>query len=172
MRSGMGRSSRQLDPRRSGNRIAAEIASSNRLARGCWWAACVRRSDDRTPAIERHAHREDGREHAGGLRRLRFHLGHPARRRRQDHGADLLREPHRQGGPELRGDFLKLDAGFEDITEGEEVTKKESRAAWRASRQTERSEVTLHPALLGGGRLPIGTNRLRISRASTASMCR
>ena len=33
----------------------------------------------------------------------------------------------------------KLDAEFEEITEGEELTKKESRAAWDAARQTERS---------------------------------
>ncbi len=33
----------------------------------------------------------------------------------------------------------KLDAEFEEITEGEELTKKESRAAWYAARQTERS---------------------------------
>jgi len=31
----------------------------------------------------------------------------------------------------------KLDAKFEEITEGEELTKKESRAAWDAGRQTE-----------------------------------
>ncbi len=33
----------------------------------------------------------------------------------------------------------KLDAEFEEITEGEELTKKERRAAWDAARQTERS---------------------------------
>ena len=33
----------------------------------------------------------------------------------------------------------KLDAEFDEITEGEELTKKESRAAWDAARQTERS---------------------------------
>jgi type I restriction enzyme R subunit len=33
----------------------------------------------------------------------------------------------------------KIDAEFEEITEGEELTKKESRAAWDAARQTERS---------------------------------
>lgn len=33
----------------------------------------------------------------------------------------------------------KLDAEFEEITEGGELTKKESRAAWDAARQTERS---------------------------------
>ncbi len=33
----------------------------------------------------------------------------------------------------------KLDAEFEEITEGEELTKKESRATWDAARQTERS---------------------------------
>ena len=33
----------------------------------------------------------------------------------------------------------KLDAEFEEITEGEEPTKKDSRAAWDAARQTERS---------------------------------
>ena len=52
--------------------------------------------------LHRHAHREDGREHAGGLRRLHLHLRHPARRRRQGHGADLLREPHLQAEPERR----------------------------------------------------------------------
>ena len=52
--------------------------------------------------LHRHAHREDRRQHAGGLRRLHQHLRHPARRRRQGHGADLLREPHRQAGPERR----------------------------------------------------------------------
>jgi hypothetical protein len=31
---------------------------------------------------------------AGGLWRLHQHLRHPARRRRQGHGADLLRERH------------------------------------------------------------------------------
>ena len=40
------------------------------------------------PSSHRHAHREDGREHAGGLWRLHQHLRHPARRRRQSHGAD------------------------------------------------------------------------------------
>jgi len=33
----------------------------------------------------------------------------------------------------------KLDAEFEEITEGEELTKKESRAAWDAARQTKQS---------------------------------
>lgn len=32
-----------------------------------------------------------------------------------------------------------LDAEFDEITEGEELTKKESRAAWDAAIQTERS---------------------------------
>ena len=44
--------------------------------------------------VDRHAHLEDGREHAGGLRRLHQHLRHPACRRRQGNVADLLREPH------------------------------------------------------------------------------
>lgn len=117
----------------------------------------------------------------------RLHLRHPAHRRRQGHGADLLREPHlppsrprsvglrptrcvvhllrypppagslwlaisgfASGSVAQLGSFgsklalnaaelPKLDAEFEEITEGEELTKKESRAAWDAARQTERS---------------------------------
>jgi type I restriction enzyme R subunit len=52
--------------------------------------------------LHRHAHRKDRREHAGGFRRLHQHLRHPARRRRQGHGADLLREPHFQAQLECR----------------------------------------------------------------------
>jgi type I restriction enzyme R subunit len=82
--------------------------------------------------LHRHAHREDGRQHAGGLRRLHLHLRHPARRRRQGHGADLLREPHRQAGLNA-AELPKLDAEFEEITEGEELTKKEKlKTKWAA----------------------------------------
>ena len=52
--------------------------------------------------LHRHADREDRRQHAGRLRRLHQHLRHPAGRRRQGDGADLLREPHRQAGAERR----------------------------------------------------------------------
>jgi type I restriction enzyme R subunit len=64
-------------------------------------AHCLCRSAP-PPSSHRHAHREDGREHAGGLWRLHQHLRHPACRRRQGHGADLLREPHFQVEPERR----------------------------------------------------------------------
>ena len=43
--------------------------------------------------LHRHADREGGREHAGGLRRLHQHLRHPAGGRGRRHGADLLRRP-------------------------------------------------------------------------------
>ena len=52
--------------------------------------------------LHRHAHREDGREYAGGLWGLHQHLRYPARRRRQGHGADLLLESHFQAEPERR----------------------------------------------------------------------
>ena len=48
--------------------------------------------------LHRHAHRENRRQHAGRVRRLHLDLRHPACRRRQGDGADLLRKPHRQAG--------------------------------------------------------------------------
>jgi hypothetical protein len=44
----------------------------------------------------------------------------------------------------------KFDAEFEEITEGEELTKKERRAAWDAARQTERSAARRVQEQMGG----------------------
>ena len=50
----------------------------------------------------RHADRKDGRQYAGGVRRLHQHLRHPACGGRQGYRANLLRKPHCQAGAECR----------------------------------------------------------------------
>ena len=75
--------------------------------------------------LHRHADRADRREHPRRLRRLHQRLRHPAGRRGRRHRADLLREPPRQARRSTRPSGRKIDPEFEEVTEGEEVERKE-----------------------------------------------
>ena len=76
------------------------------------------------------------------LRRLHRHLRHPAGRRGRRHRADLLRRPPRQARAWTRTERPKIDAEFEEVTEGEEVDQQEKLkskwAAWRRWSATEK----------------------------------
>ena len=74
--------------------------------------------------LHRHADRAGGREHARGLRRLHQRLRHPARRRDGRRSRSTTRAASRSWRSTTTS-RPQLDAEFEEVTEGEEVERKE-----------------------------------------------
>ena len=75
--------------------------------------------------LHRHADRADRQEHAGRLRRLHRRLRHPAGRRGRGDRPHLLRGPAGQDRAATRRRGPRIDPEFEEVTEGEEVERKE-----------------------------------------------